>query len=71
MLITAEDKVNRFGTRYVYYHCTKRRLQKYHRCGLVTPVDVEHMYDAAIQSKLCILTGRGRYYWLVVSSNRI
>lgn len=23
--ITAEDKVNRYGTRYTYYHCTKKR----------------------------------------------
>ncbi len=25
MLVTAEDKVNRFGSHYTYYHCTKRR----------------------------------------------
>lgn len=30
MLVTAEDKVNRFGSRYVYYHCTKRRSD--YRC---------------------------------------
>jgi len=24
--ITAEDKVNRYGKRYTYYHCTKKRL---------------------------------------------
>lgn len=23
--VTAEEKVNRFGSRYIYYHCTKRR----------------------------------------------
>jgi site-specific DNA recombinase len=23
--VTAEDKVNRYGSRYVYYHCTRRR----------------------------------------------
>jgi len=28
--ITAEHKVNRYGSRYVYYHCTKNRL--YHPC---------------------------------------
>ena len=25
-MVTAEHKTNRFGNRYVYYHCTKRRL---------------------------------------------
>jgi DNA invertase Pin-like site-specific DNA recombinase len=24
-LITAEEKINRYGTRYTYYHCTRRR----------------------------------------------
>jgi Caspase domain len=46
-------------------------LQKFYRCGLVTPVGVEHMYDAAMQTKTCVLTPKGRYYWRVVSSNRI
>ena len=23
-MITAEEKINRYGTRYIYYHCTKR-----------------------------------------------
>jgi hypothetical protein len=26
LMITAENKINRFGSRYTYYHCTKRRL---------------------------------------------
>jgi len=30
-MVTAEDKVNRHGKRYAYYHCTKRRLD--YRCG--------------------------------------
>lgn len=30
-MVTAEDKVNRYGKRYTYYHCTKRRLD--YRCG--------------------------------------
>lgn len=29
-LITAEDKVNKYGSRYTYYHCSKRRLD--YRC---------------------------------------
>ncbi|MBI1852373.1 MAG: recombinase family protein [Planctomycetes bacterium] len=30
LMVTAEEKVNRFGSRYVYYHCTKRRVD--YRC---------------------------------------
>lgn len=26
LMVTAEEKINRYGRRYVYYHCTKRRL---------------------------------------------
>src|SRR5262249_27252018 len=26
LLVTAEHKINRFGSRYTYYHCTRRRL---------------------------------------------
>ncbi len=26
LMVTAEHKINRFGSRYVYYHCTKRRM---------------------------------------------
>ncbi len=29
-MVTAEDKINRYGMRYSYYHCTKRRLD--YRC---------------------------------------
>lgn len=27
LMVTAEEQINRFGSRYVYYHCTKRRLE--------------------------------------------
>jgi DNA invertase Pin-like site-specific DNA recombinase len=30
-MVTAEHKINRYGFRYVYYHCTKRRLD--YNCG--------------------------------------
>jgi site-specific DNA recombinase len=29
--VTAEEKTNRFGSKYTYYHCSKRRLD--YRCG--------------------------------------
>lgn len=48
-----------------------RCLQQYNRAGLVIPVGVDHMYNAAIESKTCKLTPQGQFYWRVVSSNRM
>ena len=31
MLVTAETKINRYGSRYTYYHCSKRKPN--YRCG--------------------------------------
>ena len=31
-IITAEEKVNRFGSHYTYYHCAKRKGGAYDRC---------------------------------------
>lgn len=30
LMVTAENKVNRFGSRYIYYHCTRKNMNK--RC---------------------------------------
>ncbi|MGR5151222.1 caspase family protein [Photobacterium swingsii] len=38
------------------------QLQACNRFGLVEPVDAEHMYFAAIESKACRLTALGEYY---------
>lgn len=38
-------------------------LQRMRNAGLVIPVDAEHMYYAAVNSKSCRLTALGRYYW--------
>ena len=46
-------------------------LQSLNRVHLVIPVDAQHMYDAAIQSKACRLTPSGRYYWRLARDNRI
>jgi hypothetical protein len=46
-------------------------LQQYNRAGLVVPVGAKHMYDAAMNSKSCKLTARGKFYWRVASSNQI
>ena len=37
-------------------------LQRYRAAKLVEPVDVPHMYDAAMASKSCRLTALGRHY---------
>lgn len=39
--VTAEDKVNRFGSRYTYYHCSKRRLDYRCRQQSVSAADLE------------------------------
>lgn len=46
-------------------------LQKLNRVRLVTPVDVEHMYEAAMQSRSCRLTPTGLFYWRLAKSGRI
>ena len=38
------------------------QLQKCNRHSLIEPVDAEHMYFAAINSKGCRLTALGAYY---------
>jgi hypothetical protein len=48
-----------------------RELQSLSRIHLVAPVDADHMYDAAMQSKACRLTPSGRYYWRLARGNRI
>jgi hypothetical protein len=47
------------------------KLQDLNRVHLVVPVDVKHMYDAAMQSKACRLTPAGRYYWRLARDSRI
>lgn len=46
-------------------------LQKYNRINLVVPVDAEHMYYAAMNSKICKLTVLGEFYWKLVKDGRI
>lgn len=46
-------------------------LQKFNRVNLVVPVDEEHMYYAAINSKACKLTILGEHYWNLVKKERI
>lgn len=48
-----------------------KNLQKFERVGLVVPVDEEHMYYAAMNSKSCKLTALGLHYWRLVKDKRI
>lgn len=48
-----------------------KELQLCNRCGLVVPVDAEHMYYAAINSTACKLTGLGAHYRKLAEMNRI
>ncbi|SEO20230.1 caspase family protein [Mucilaginibacter sp. OK283] len=46
-------------------------LQRFNRGSLLHPVDSEHMYYAAINSKSCILTPLGKYYWQLTKEGKI
>lgn len=46
-------------------------LQKLESIGLVVPIDEEHMYFAAMNSKSCGLTAIGKQYWKLVKEKRI
>ena len=46
-------------------------LQKYNHINLVKPVDEDHMYFAAMNSKGCKLTVLGSHYWNLVKKDRI
>jgi hypothetical protein len=46
-------------------------LQKYRSAKLLEPVDAEHMYFAAMESKACRLTPLGRHYRDVAEDGRL
>lgn len=46
-------------------------LQKYNRLNLVVPVEAEHMWNAAMESKFCKLTSLGEHYRKLVEKGRI
>lgn len=46
-------------------------LQRYNRLNLVVPVDVPHMWHAAMQSRACKLTVLGEHYRRLVERQRI
>lgn len=48
-----------------------KNLQKLQSVGLVVPVNADHMYFAAMESKSCRLTALGYHYWRLVSEKKI
>lgn len=46
-------------------------LQQYNRLNLLVPVDVPHMWNAAMESKTCRLTALGEHYRRLVEKSRI
>lgn len=48
-----------------------KNLQKFESVGLVVPVNEEHMYFAAMNSKSCRLTALGYQYWRLVTEKRL
>lgn len=48
-----------------------KELQKFVSVGLVVPVEEEHMYYAAINSKSCKLTALGYQYWRLAQEGKI
>lgn len=48
-----------------------KHLQKFQSVGLIVPVDEQHMYYAAMNSKACKLTALGFHYWRLVKDKRI
>lgn len=46
-------------------------LQKYNRLNLLKPVGVDHMWNAAMESKSCKLTALGEHYRRLAEKNRI
>jgi hypothetical protein len=46
-------------------------LQQYRASRLLVPVAEDHMFYAATNSKSCLLTPLGRFYWKLVKENRL
>jgi len=46
-------------------------LQKLEGVGIIVPVDEEHMYYAAMNSRACKLTAVGKQYWRLVQEGKI
>jgi hypothetical protein len=47
-----------------------KQLQLFESVGLIEPVDADHMYFAAMESKACKLTALGLHYWRLSRDKR-
>ena len=61
-MVTAENRLNRHGKRYFYYHCTKRRLDYQCRQRSVTASQL----DAALQAFLENLGAPEKLHWWAI-----
>jgi site-specific DNA recombinase len=48
--VTAEEKTNRFGTRYTYYHCSKRRLEVHCKQRYISLRNLEQQVTEFVQT---------------------
>jgi hypothetical protein len=48
-----------------------QKYKKYNRLNLLVPIDVTHMWNAAMESKSCRLTALGEHYRRLVGKDRI
>lgn len=46
-------------------------LQEYNRLNLLKPVNADHMWNAAMESKSCKLTALGEHYRRLAEKDRI
>jgi DNA invertase Pin-like site-specific DNA recombinase len=53
LLVTAEEKTNRHGSRYIYYHCSKRRLDIRCRQRCIRVEDLEEQI-CGFMTSLCV-----------------
>ena len=48
-MVTGEEKINRFGTHYTYYHCSKRRLDRHCNQPYLSLDDIEAQIAVFLQ----------------------
>jgi site-specific DNA recombinase len=66
-LVTGEEKVNRYGSRYTYYHCTKRRMDYHCRQPYVSKSNLETQIEQFLRG--LILPVR-LHNWAVKNASR-
>ena len=62
LMVTAEHKTNRYGSRYIYYHCTKRNIGD--RC-LEPSLEAKDLEEQALSFLQSITIDQDLHGWLV------